>query len=693
MSFKLFPKELLTFGTFIPILLWTFLPTMGFSQEMGDLPDQVTENAAVESTERWEEYEENEAFSGKLADLRLHPVRINQADKEELERLFMLNEFQILAILDYRKTYGSFTSPYELANIPGFSTDLARQVSAFVIIEPDKWDVPSLKESFRQGKHTLILRWQEPMQKQDGYRDGFYQGSPLKFYLRYAYRYNTSFSAGYTMEKDPGEPFPYYPGRSLADFTSAYIRTDQNGVLRRFVAGDYQLAFGQGLVMWNSYAPGKGTGLIDFRRRAEGICRFSSSEENRFFRGAAGTLGFGTTQFTFFFSGKPVDANVTRFDSHSNQVLEFSSLLTTGYHAAPDEIRDRKSVHQTVMGMNATTSFSDIHIGTTWVRYRFDGFWNPYPEPYRLYAFRGRENTVGGMDWQYQHGDFLLFGEWAMTSSKAAAWNAGFLLKPDPAVLASAGIRKYASAFNNLFAKPFGETYNGTNEQGIYCGLDLQLPGHFSMKGYIDVFAFPWLKYDVDAPSEGSEKMLQVSWNPEKILSMYLRFTSEMKEKNGACDNYGGKSLNRRNSRNIRYYAEINPSEGWSFRTRIHAGMFANGNGNTGISTMLAEDVLWNLPGRKVRITMRYALFDIPDYESRLYTYENDVPMVYSVPSFYGKGTRVYLIGLFRPVRWLEAGIKVATTSYSNRYEMGSGENRIAGNRKTDVGFQLRLSF
>jgi len=67
--------------------------------------------------------------------------------------------------------------------------------------------------------------------------------------------------------------------------------------------------------------------------------------------------------------------------------------------------------------------------------------------------------------------------------------------------------------------------------------------------------------------------------------------------------------------------------------------------------------------------------------------------MVYSVPSFYGKGTRVYLIGLFRPVRWLEAGIKVATTSYSNRYEMGSGENRIAGNRKTDVGFQLRLSF
>ena len=693
MFFKMYSIRLLCFRICVAIFIWLFSPVIGSSQEINDVPDETTENAAVESTERWEEFEENEAFAGKLADLRLHPVRINQADKEELERLFMLNEFQVLAILDYRKTYGSFSSAYELANVPGFSTDLARQVSGFVIIEPDKWEVPSVKEAFMQGKHTLILRLQEPMQKQAGYRDGYYQGSPLKFYLRYAYRYNTSFSAGYTMEKDPGEPFPYFPAGSLADFTSAYIRTDQNGILRRFVAGDYQLAFGQGLVMWNSYATGKGSGLIDFRRRAEGICRFSSAEENRFFRGAAGTLGLGNTQFSFFFSSKPVDANVTRFDSYSNQVLEFSSLLTTGYHAAPDEIRNRKSVDQTVIGMNATAAFSDFRIGTTWVHYSFDGFWRPYPEPYRLYVFRGRENTVGGIDWQFQRGDFFLFGEWAMTSNKAAAWNAGFLLKPDPAVMASAGIRKYAPAFNNLFARPFGETYNGSNEEGIYCGLELHIFRNIIIKGYIDVFAFPWLKYEVDAPSEGSEKMLQVSWNPEKMLSMSLRFSVESKEKNGISDKNGLIALSTYNTRNVRYYLELNPSEEWSFRTRMYAGMFQKSNSNAKISTMLAEDVLWNLTGRKVRITMRYALFDIPDYESRLYAYENDVPMVYSVPSFYGKGTRIYILGLFRPVRWLEAGIKIAGTSYLNRYEMGSGETRIGGNRKTDLGFQLRLSF
>lgn len=693
MFFKMNSIGSLCFRIFIAIFICLLSPVMDYSQEINDLPDETTENAAVESTERWEEFEDNEAFAGKLADLRLHPVRINQADREELERLFMLNEYQLLAILDYRKTYGTFSSPYELANIPGFSTDLARQVSEFIIIEPDKWDVPSVKEALMQGKHTLIFRLQETMQKQEGYRDGYFQGSPLKFYSRYAYRYSTSFSAGYTIEKDPGEPFPYYPTGSLADFTSAYIRTDQNGNLRRFVAGDYQLAFGQGLVMWNSYASGKGSGLIDIRRRAEGICRFSSTEENRFFRGAAGTLGVGNTQFSFFFSSKPMDANVTRFDSYSNQVLEFSSLLTSGYHAAPDEIRNRKSVNQTVIGMNATAAFADFQIGTTWVRYSFDGFWRPYPEPYRLYAFRGRENTVGGIDWQFQRGDCFLFGEWAMTSNKATAWNAGFLLKPDPSILASAGIRKYAPAYNNMFARPFGETYNGTNEEGFYCGIEILIFRHIIVKGYIDVFTFPWMKYEVDAPSEGSEKMLQVSWNPEKMFSMYLRFAVESKEKNGISDQHGLKVLSKYNTRNIRYYLELNPLEGWSFRTRMYAGMFQNSNSNAKISTLLAEDVLWNLPGRKVRITMRYALFDIPDYESRLYAYENDVPMVYSVPSFYGKGTRIYFLGLFKPVRWLEMGVKIANTSFLNRYEIGSCETRIRGNRKTDLGFQLRFSF
>lgn len=665
----------------------------GYGQELPPTADDFTENAAIESTERWEDEEGNEAFSGMIADLRLHPVRINQADREELERLFMLNEFQIAAILDYRNTYGPLKSNFELANIPGFSTELARQISDFILIEPDKWDIPSTKEALVRGKHTFIFRLQQPLQVQEGYKTHYYKGNPQKLYFRYAYRYNTSFSAGITMEKDPGEPFPYVPAKCLADFTSAYIRTDQKGILRRFVAGDYQLAFGQGLVMWNSYAVGKGSGMIDFRRRNEGICRFSSTEENRFFRGAAGTLEFRNTQCTFFFSDKPVDANVTRYDMYSKQVLEFSSLITSGYHATASEIQNRKSVKQTVTGINITVNFSDLHIATTWVNYNFDGFWKPYPEPYRLYAFNGRKNIVGGVDWQYQKNNVVFFGEWAATSAKAMAWNAGSLIRLSPAVLASVGIRNYPPTFTNLFARPFGEGYNGNNEKGIYTGFEMQLPLHMQVKGYVDVFTFPWLRYEVDAPSEGWEHMLQLSFSPGKTLSMYLRYNHESKEKNGTSDGNGLITLTRINTDIVRYHLELNPFDSWSFRTRIQAGIF-DSKCNTGtVSAMLAEDIIWNPQGRKFRVSFRYALFDIPDYNSRLYAYENDVPMVYSVPSFYGKGTRLYLVCILRPVKWFEAGIKVASTSYLNRHEIGSAETRIAGNEKTDVCLQVRLTF
>ena len=47
--------------------------------------------------------------------------------------------------------------------------------------------------------------------------------------------------------------------------------------------------------------------------------------------------------------------------------------------------------------------------------------------------------------------------------------------------------------------------------------------------------------------------------------------------------------------------------------------------------------------GRRWRASFRYALFDVPDPEARLYTYERDVWMAYSFPSFAGTGVRSYL--------------------------------------------------
>ena len=44
-------------------------------------------------------------------------------------------------------------------------------------------------------------------------------------------------------------------------------------------------------------------------------------------------------------------------------------------------------------------------------------------------------------------------------------------------------------------------------------------------------------------------------------------------------------------------------------------------------------------------LTFRYAIFHSDDYQSRISLYENDVLGAFSIPSLYGHGSRVYLLG------------------------------------------------
>jgi hypothetical protein len=49
---------------------------------------------------------------------------------------------------------------------------------------------------------------------------------------------------------------------------------------------------------------------------------------------------------------------------------------------------------------------------------------------------------------------------------------------------------------------------------------------------YADFYQFPWLKYQVDAPSIGKDCLLQIVYKPNKQLEMYIRYRTESKFKN-----------------------------------------------------------------------------------------------------------------------------------------------------------------
>ena len=110
----------------------------------------------------------------------------------------------------------------------------------------------------------------------------------------------------------------------------------------------------------------------------------------------------------------------------------------------------------------------------------------------------------------------------------------------------------------------------------------------------------------------------------------------------------------------------------------------------------LAQDIYATINTFKrypLRITLRYALFDTENYDSRIYSYENDMLYAFSIPAFYDQGTRLYVLLRYSLGKHFDLRFKYATTHYANRTEIGSGLNLIRGNRYSEAKVQVVCKF
>mgnify|MGYP001573856264 CR=1 FL=1 len=92
-------------------------------------------------------------------------------------------------------------------------------------------------------------------------------------------------------------------------------------------------------------------------------------------------------------------------------------------------------------------------------------------------------------------------------------------------------------------------------------------------------------------------------------------------------------------------------------------------------------------------LSLRYAVFDADSYDSRIYCYESDVAEAYSIPAFYDKGIRYYIMLRYHIMHGIDFWIRFAQTQYSNKNTLGSGLTQIDGSVKSEIKLQLRYKF
>ena len=626
-----------------------------------------------------------------------HPLNLNNASIDELRELYMLTDVQIANLERHIERYGPLRSLFELQAIDDFDLNTIRSVTPFITVKPTlQLSAFSLKEFFDDATHDLFIRYKRHLQLAQGFQvdpetgQPDYIGSPDYIYTRYRLNYKKSFRAGFTLEKDAGESLSKGP-----DFYSAHAMYSGETWLRRLVVGDYQALFGQGLTCWNGLAFGKSPFISNVKRNGIGLRPYSSVQETNFFRGAAATFGFGQVEVTPFLSDKRIDGNV---DENADSLLtddEFivSSLPAGGLHRTESEIANKNTVRETVVGGNIKYSRRLLTVGITGIRTSIDAELRPDLDLYNMYKPTASENFCIGADYQAVLGNANFFGEAARSQNGGFSMINGLVAAIHPRLTISAVHRHFGKDFQNTKANVFGENgLTAANERALYTGVQANLNSKFTLTAYADLIRYPWLRYRVDAPSLAKDYLAQLNYKPDKKNEIYLRYRRRQNVLNSSSDEAYVTSPAPLLQENWRIHAAYQAHPNVQMRTRAEWSVYSNADG-TSNGFMVYQDINYKRIGSRITYSLRYALMDSPNWNTRIYAYENDVLYAFSILPYYGRGSRVYGMIKVDVARGIDFWARYGAFLYDQTREISSESADPTEVINSDIHLQLRFQF
>jgi len=634
------------------------------------------------------------------------PLDLNTASVEELERLHFLTDFQIISLQKYIHDNGELLTIYELPLVYGYTEETAQQIEPFVtvVIASTRQTKPEQTGFLRQTDHQLFIRASKTLQKQTGFTDvpdsvivqnpnARYLGNSLKLYTRYAFQYKDKIRAGYTGEKDAGEEFFKGSNSHGFDFNSGYIQVSNIWKIKELILGDYQVGFGQGVNTWSGLAFEKSPDVMNLRRKSQGISRYTSTDENVFFRGLAATFNINRFEFTGYFSTKNIDANITEIDSTSEEPLTFSSFQTSGIHALPREIEDEDAIKETVIGGNFSCKFKSSRVGFSTTHYFFNAELLEGGDPSEFFSFYGSHNTNYSIDYYVQLSKLSLFGEAGISNNKGFAILNGAMIDLKPPFTLSVLHRLYQRDYHALYANAFSENTTTSNENGLYLGIMAFPVPSWTFSGYLDAFSFPWLRYNNSSPSAGYDYMLQADYHVKDGLNAYFRYQGNQKPVDISVEGPGIDSTMRKMLSRVRFHFDYPVGPFISFQNRLELS-FSKTEGESLLKGFLIyHDILFRPIKFPVSLTFRYAMFDTDGWDPRIYSYEYDVLYSFSIPAYHDRGIRTYLNVHYTMNKHLDFWLKISDTYYPQEQKIGSGLDEIDGKHRTDLRVQMRLKF
>ncbi len=586
-------------------------------------------------------------------------IDINNCPAAKIADIPMLSRRQIQNIRNQRP-FGSF---HDLAAVIG--PDSLKLIRPYI-------HITRTEQRFRIQYRTRISG---SLQQSRGIRSGYYRGSPFDLYQRFDLSFRSWLSAGFLSQKDVGE-------KDITDHLSGFLGVSLMEDRVKIILGDFRASAGTGLILSNPYGTGSETmhirlpsgNLIDMRP-------FLSAHESFGFRGIAIKMNAHRFQTFTFLSLKAHDPQVNRANGLIYGIRE------TGLHRSDAEMIDRDLLQALSYGGGISFEISnkpDFGFGMAIIRTKFSP-----PIHYDLTS-----RTLSDIRRNFYHfSGTRLDGLTCFTRLKSdQAYLTGETAFSQPGGYAcqlSGGIIQNASrlgvvfwlmnpAFSSLFGRSAGNMASfPANKEGFRFiashRSDSRLTLRLSWTMEKDLYRTPSVLF----PGSRRQIVFLIKVRPVQRTSLLLRYQHDRSRE--------GLSIQK-----LRLNFENRLMPDLRLRTRIDLSSNQNWQGRVGYSAF--QDIDWKfLPG--IRLTARVSFFHTWSYDLRLYEFENDVPGVLRTVPNYGSGSKWYLILQITHLEPLMVWIKLRQYQQDDVASLGSGNDMIDGNTKTDFRLQFSIRF
>jgi hypothetical protein len=643
-------------------------PVLSFSQEtnLSEVVINIAEELAADDSDP----EAAATYIERLYELAENPVKINSASENEISRLFFLSDFQAKALADYAHSSGRIISFYELVNIPGFDKETAEMMIPFITLD-SKTTVNSDSVYWRNISITnLSIR--------SGNYDTTSLGSPWKILTKYKFTAG-AFSGGFTAEKDPGEKF-FSTSPPLPDFLSAHLAYNGNGMIRRFIVGDYSARFGQGTNINTGIRTGLSLTAPGYMSARDEIKPYTSTDENNFFRGIAAEFSYENLGLTLFYSKNYSDATLGSLSGSSKDYIEIFYLA--GVHNTISLLQKKDAISELAYGINLSYNFNNLRVGFTWSGNRFS---LPVKisgnDPVDIFDFEGDRNNLYTFSYNGIIKRILLYGEFSANENKKYALVQGLSFRPSDRLTINFLFRNYSAGYISFHGKGPGSSSSTGNEQGILGNFTFEAAKHLFVSGGCDIRQFQWLKYRCSAPSSAKKQEIRVRYLPSESLTIdaSYNYRSSMfneQETNGITDQIETKS------RTVKVIARYILSDNLTLATRLDYKV-ADPSGSKGM--LLLQDMVFSFRQLPVTLWFRCCIFQTDDWDSRLYTYENDLLYSFSIPALAGEGSRSYIMA-----KWEVGDFAVLRVKYGLTSLIESGTS-TKNNKELKIQFRIQF--